>query len=296
VETSDARLERLLDGAHALGSGSTADDVARVLAAHEDVLDAANAGEVTRAVDLVVDALSCGGRLVQVGAGTSGWLAALDAAETIVTFGMRGRVTWVVAGGSVLDPTVMSLGDDDADSARHDPVLAELTAADVVLAVSASGRTPYTVAAVDVARERGARVVVLVNAEGSPLALRADATVCVPVAGELIGGSTRLTAGLAQKLVLNAISTISMVRLGRAVAGQMVCVEPLNDKLRARAVAAIAAATGASTEQVTATLADAGGAGDLATVALLAGVGIDDATARLDRAGGDILAAAILDP
>lgn len=293
METFDTRLERVAAGARDLGSGATVDDVQIVLGAHADVLAAAGAetADVAAAVDLVVTGLAAGGRLVNVGAGTSGWLAALDAAETVVTFGVRGRVEWVVAGGSLLDPTAMSIGDDDAESARTDPLLGTLTAADVVLAVSASGRTPFTVAAAEGARDRGARVLALVNAAGSPLADRADLTVCVPVAGEVVGGSTRLTAGLAQKLVLNTISTVAMIRLGRAVGGQMVCVEPLNEKLRARAVTAIAAATGASAERASAALAEADGAGDVATVALLAGVGVAEATARLARSGGNILAA-----
>jgi N-acetylmuramic acid 6-phosphate etherase len=294
VETFDTRLERVAAGARDLGSGSTVDDVQVVLQAHSDVFASADAStkEIAAAVDLVVAALSAGGRLVSVGAGTSGWLAALDAAETVVTFGVRGRVTWVVAGGSLLDPTAMSLGDDDVESARHDPDLSRLAARDVVVAVSASGRTPFTLAAVDVARGRGARVVAIVNAAGSPLAQASDVAVGVNVEGEVVGGSTRLTAGLAQKLVLNTISTVAMIRLGRAVGGQMVCVEPLNDKLRARAVAAIAAATGVSAERARAAIAAADGAGDVATVALLTGLGAAEAAGRLARTHGNILLAA----
>ena len=291
--TSDHRLERPIAGAQALGQGSTLSDVERVVAAHAEVFGAVGdaASDIAAAVDLIVARLSDGGRLVVLGAGTSGWLAALDAAETVVTFGVRGRVESVVAGGHLLDPTAMSVGDDDVDEARRDGVLAALGRDDVVLAVSASGRTPFTIAGVEVARQRGARVVALVSAADAPLAAASDVAICVPVSGEVIGGSTRLTAGLAQKLVLNTISTIAMVRLGRAVDGHMVCVEPLNDKLRMRAVAAIAAATDSSIDAAAAALAAAGGAGDVATVSLLAGIGVAEATARLAAARGSITVA-----
>lgn len=243
---------------------------------------------IAAAIDVIVAALTEGGRLVHLGAGTSGWLAALDAAETVVTFGVRGRVESVIGGGPLLAPTSMTTGDDDATGARENEVLAGLGPGDVVLAVSASGRTPFTRAGVGVARARGSSVVALVAAAGSPLGAVADIEICVPADGEVIGGSTRLTVGLGQKLVLNTISTVAMVRLGRAVDGQMVCVEPLNDKLRARAVAAIAAATRTGPERVAQVLAQAGGAGDVATVALLAGIDVTDAAARLARAGGNI--------
>ncbi len=293
MATSDHRLEQPIAGLRGLGEADTRADVDLVLTAHGDVVGtvSAAADDIAAAIDLVVDSLSRGGRLVHLGAGTSGWLAALDATETVVTFGVRGRVESVVAGGHGLDPTAMSVGDDDVEGARRDPVLGTLGPQDVVLAVSASGRTPFTVAGAEVARDRGAGTIALVSADGSPLAQTSSVVVCVPVAGEVIGGSTRLTAGLAQKLVLNTISTVAMVRLGRAVRGHMVCVEPLNDKLRARAVAAIAAATGASEADAAVTLSAAGGAGDVATVALIAGVDVSTAAQRLAVARGSITAA-----
>ncbi len=284
------RLERPLGETTTLGSGSTIDDVTLVVAAHAAVPTAVAlaAPAVAAAVDVVVDALARGGRLVYVGAGTSGWLAALDAAEVAVTFGVRDRVAAVVGGGLRLDPTAMGIGDDDVDAVTADPVLAGVDHGDVVLAVSASGSTPFTCAAVAAVRERGCRSIALVATPGSELGRLVDLEVCVPGDGEVIGGSTRLAAGLSQKLVLNTVSTVSMIRLGRSVAGHMVCVEPLNAKLRDRIARAIVAATGARPGQVERTLVAAGWAGDVATVALLGAMDVDTARARLAACHGDV--------
>jgi N-acetylmuramic acid 6-phosphate etherase len=239
-------LEASHPAALALGAGATSDDVAAILDAHGGVLPNLRSAEpdITEGVDRIVGLLAAGGRLVYVGAGTSGWLAALDAAEVVVTFGMAGRVASVVGGGHTLDPVAMALGDDAIDSLAGDDTVAQCRPGDVVLAVSASGRTPFTVTAVNQMRARGAVVVALVNEAGSPLAALADVVICVPIDGEVVAGSTRLTAGLAQKVVLNTVSTAAMVRLGRAYNGQMVCVVPLNEKLRQRLALAVGLATG----------------------------------------------------
>lgn len=286
---SRGRLEHGHEGAAALGTGSTDVDVALLLSAHADIQPALESArpEVARAIDLIVESLGAGRRLVYVGAGTSGWLAALDAAEVAVTFGMVGRVASLVGGGLDLDPVRMTLGDDAVESLDGDPILEQTVAGDVVLAVSASGRTPYTLSAVERLRARGAHVIALVNDEGSPLESLADVVICVPVAGELVAGSTRLTAGAAQKIILNTISTASMVRLGRTYRGQMVAVEPLNEKLRQRVVFAIAEAASVETAEAAAAMAEAG-RGDVAVVMLVAGVDASTAAARLDEVGGHI--------
>jgi N-acetylmuramic acid 6-phosphate etherase len=290
----DGRLETLGANAAALGTGSTAADVAIILEAHVAVVPSLRAAEASLAdaIDLVVGALGAGGRLVYVGAGTSGWLAALDAAEVVVTFGMSGRVASVVGGGLTLDPVMMTLGDDAVTSLDDDAVVAGCGAGDVVVAVSASGRTPFTIAAVERMRRQGARVIAVVNEQGTPLTAGADAVVCVPTEGEVVAGSTRLSAGFAQKAVLNTLSTASMVRLGRTYDGQMVCVEPLNDKLRHRLAAAVARAVGVDEASARAALDDCGH-GDVAVVALATGMGPVEASELLDRHGGNIRRAVV---
>jgi N-acetylmuramic acid 6-phosphate etherase len=285
------------DGTFArIGDAGTREDVDLVLAAHAAVLPAVEhqAGTIADAVDLIVSVLSRGGRIRYVGAGTSGWLAALDAAEVIVTFGMTDRVDWLVGGGVLLDPVAMTLGDDDVSAPVDGAALDPFGRGDVVIAVSASGRTPYTLAAATRLRDAGAQVVAIVNGEDSPLAALADVEVCVPVRSEPVVGSTRLTAGMAQKVVLNTISTAAFVRFGRVVDGEMVCVLALNDKLRARIVTAISRVTGVDEEAAAAALTTAG-AGDVAVVSLLASVSVNVARERLDQTFGSIPAALMAD-
>src|SRR4051794_25770294 len=175
-------------------------------------------------VDDVAARLAAGGRLIYVGAGTSGSLAALDAAECEPTFGVA--VTALTA----LDEEA----EDDRDGGANAVAAFGVAAADAVVAVSASGRSPWVVGTLEAARARGALTGCVVCVEGSELAAIADREVCVPVGAEVIAGSTRLKAGTAQKLVLNTISTVSMVRLGRTYGNLMAGVAPLNEKLRAR--------------------------------------------------------------
>lgn len=277
-----------------LGRESALDDVGIILDAHFAVLPTiqSRSTSIAEAIDLIVGALSQGARLLYLGAGTSGWLAALDAAEVVVTFGMAGRVESIIGGGRLLDPMSLTLGDDDVDAVATDEVILGCQPGDVVVAVSASGRTPFTLAAAERLRTAGAAVVALVNDQDSPLAKLADVTVCVPIDGEVVAGSTRLTAGMAQKITLNTLSTASMVRLGRVVNGQMVCVEPLNDKLRKRVVSALATAVDVDVPAAMAAL-DVAGRGDAAAVMLLAGIDAEEAKRRLDRCFGNIQAAVL---
>ena len=241
--------------------------------------------QLAAAIDAITERLARGGRLVYVGAGTSGRLAALDAAECGPTFGSRpGEVVAIVA-------------EDDGD-AEDDRVagVAELAALgvgadDVVVGVSASGSTPYTLAALDAAGEAGALRVAVVCVRGSALAERAEHEIAVVVGPEAVAGSTRLKAGTAQKLVLNTISTVTMVRLGRTYAGLMVGVSPENTKLRERARRNLIIASGAAEADVDAALAAAGNDGRVALVTLLAGVEPDVARERLAEAGGSVRAA-----
>jgi len=155
-----------------------------------------------------------------------------------------------------------------------------------VVGISASGRSPYVLAAVAAARDRGALTGCVVCVEGSELAELAGREVCVPVGPEILSGSTRLKAGTAQKLVLNMISTISMVRLGKTYGNLMVDVVATNDKLRARVHRIVAQASGAEPERVDEALAAADGDAKVAIVSLLAGIDADEARQRLDDVNG----------
>ncbi len=276
-----------------LGTGSTIADIDLLLQAHADTMTPAVAQReaLADAVDLLVASFGSGGRIVYVGAGTSGWLAALDAAEAVVTYGVRGRIDFVVAGGTNLDSSEMTLGDDDVDQARTDSVLNALTSADVLLAVSASGSTPFTVAALGVARARGAKIVALTNSPGSAMSQLADVCVDVETPGELIVGSTRLTAGLAQKIALNTLSTAVLVRSGRAIDGLMIAVEPLNQKLRERQLTAVASVSGSTPPEAAAAIEAADGRGDVAVVMLRRSLDAADAAALLESVHGNVRAA-----
>jgi N-acetylmuramic acid 6-phosphate etherase len=239
----------------------------------------ASAGDqIALAIDAIVDRLRDGGRLIYVGAGTSGRLAALDAAECGPTFS-----TEVLA----LVP-VSDAGEDDTQAGLSGLESLSVSSADVVVAVSASGTTPYTVAGLERARELGALTVALVCVPRTKLGSLAKHEIAVDVGPELIAGSTRLKAGTAQKLVLNTISTVSMVRLGKTFGNLMVDVHAENEKLRARARRAVAIATGASADAVDEAIAAANGDTKVALVALAAGVDVDSARARLAESGGSV--------
>jgi N-acetylmuramic acid 6-phosphate etherase len=257
----------------------------------EDATVAAAVGAASRAVAALVDdvaaRLALGGRLLYVGAGTSGRLAALDAAECEATFSVEpGRVTALVAGEGASSTLEQEAAEDDAAAGRADVERLGPGPADAVVGISASGRSPYVLAAVAAARDRGALTGCVVCVEGSELAAVAGREVCVPVGPEILSGSTRLKAGTAQKLVLNMISTISMIRLGKTFGNLMVDLVPSNEKLRARAHSIVREAAGVSTEEADDALARSGGDVKVAIVSLLTGLEPDDARRRLADAGG----------
>lgn len=243
----------------------------------------ADAGDVlAAAIEAIVERLAAGGRLIYVGAGTSGRLAALDAAECGPTFGSPP--------GEVVAVTPSGAEEDEDDSGRGAADLAALGPGpgDAVVAVTASGSTPYVLAALDAAKAAGALRVAVVCVRSSTAGARADHEVVVVVGPEAIAGSTRLKAGTAQKLVLNTISTVTMVRLGRTYGGLMVSVVQDNAKLRERARRNVVLATGAPEEEVDAALAESGGDAKVALVSLLAGVDPSTARERLAGAGGSV--------
>jgi N-acetylmuramic acid 6-phosphate etherase len=241
---------------------------------------------LARAVEVTVERLRAGGRLVYVGAGTPGRLAALDAAEVGPTFSVPpGTVVSVIAGGPSARTTALEGAEDDDRAGAADLVSCGVGRADVVVGVSASGRTPYVLGALSAAREAGATTIAVVNNPGSPIAAAAEVTVEACTGAEVIAGSTRLTAGTAQKIVLNVLSTAAMVRLGRTFGAWMVDVQAGNHKLRRRALRILREATGVDSSAAERALADAGGETRTALVALLLKVDAGTARARLATAG-----------
>ncbi|TAM80073.1 MAG: N-acetylmuramic acid 6-phosphate etherase [Acidobacteria bacterium] len=199
--------------------------------------------QITRAVDLAANAMAKGGRLVYLGAGTSGRLGVLDASECPPTFGTD-KVVAVLAGG----PKAMFKAgegiEDNRASARRDLERIGLGRTDILVGIAASGRTPYTLEGLRYAKQRGALTIGVTANPDSPMRGLVDVEIAVNVGPEIIAGSTRLKAGTAQKLVLNMLSTATMVKLGRVFSGLMVHMEMKNAKLRERGRSILARATG----------------------------------------------------
>src|SRR5947209_1707876 len=214
------------------------DDVALARAlveAHRVAVDAALAAadDIAHATTLVVEAIEGGGRVVLVGAGTSGRLAVLDAAELPPTFGVgRALVEGRIAGGDAALRRAVEGAEDDAGAGARSA--ADVGEGDVLIGISASGGAPFVRAAMRAARERGARTVAIVNAANGALAREADVGIVAATGAEPVQGSTRMRAGTAQKIVLNAISTGAMIRLGKTYGNRMVDLVASNAKLRAR--------------------------------------------------------------
>jgi N-acetylmuramic acid 6-phosphate etherase len=253
---------------------------------------AAEIPNIARAVDAVVRALGGGGRVIYVGAGTSGRIGVLDALEWPPTFGVDpDRIHAVVAGGAAATVHASAPAEDDAASGAAGIARLDAGPGDVVVGIAASGATPFVLGAMTEARRRGSVVIALSNVEGSPLAQMADVAI-TPVTGpEVLTGSTRMKAGTAQKLVLNMLSTAAMVRLGKVFSNLMVDMPPRNAKLVARAQRMVTAATGLDPEASARLLVEAGGSVKGAIVMALAKVDRLEAERRLTAAGGFVRAA-----
>jgi len=242
--------------------------------------------QITRPVDELAARIARGGRLLLFGAGTSGRLAALDAAEWPPTFGTPPDLAraFIAGGASALTRAIEGAG-DNAELGREDARSAGVGTDDLALGISASGGAPYVVGALEEAQAHGALTVGLACRPGSPIEGVADIAI-VPVVGpEVITGSSRLKAGTAQKLVLNMISTATMVRLGKVYGNLMIDVQPTNVKLRARAVRIVREATGADAETAARALTE-GGHPRVAILMLRLGLAREEAERRLGEAGG----------
>ncbi|MFJ1810105.1 MULTISPECIES: N-acetylmuramic acid 6-phosphate etherase [unclassified Streptomyces] len=270
-------------------------DIARLMNGEDAAVPAAVGArlpQIAAVVDAVAARMARGGRLVYAGAGTAGRLGVLDASECPPTFNTApGQVVGLIAGGPTAMVTSVEGAEDSAELAEADLAALALTPDDTVVGVSASGRTPYAVGAVRYARARGALTVGLACNPGSALAAAAEHGIEVVVGPELLTGSTRLKAGTAQKLVLNMISTITMVRLGKTYGNLMVDVRASNEKLRARSRRIVALATGADETEIEAALAATDGEVKNAILVLLTGVDGPDAARLLEESGGHLRAA-----
>lgn len=257
---------------------------------HQKVVDAfRDAGEsIATAIDAIVPRMQRGGRLIYVGAGTGGRMAAVDAAEIGPSYGLHNRVVAVVAGGIDGFTEGREHREDLEEAGAVEVEVLAPNSDDVVFGVSASGRTPYVLGGVRAGRSRGSLTIGFACTAGSQLARSCDVAIETLTGPEIISGSTRLKAGSAQKIVLNAISTMVMVRLGRTYGDLMIDVVADNAKLRRRAVRVVVQATGVEDARALAALDDAGGQTKVAVVVLLAGVATAKAEELLHASDGHV--------
>jgi N-acetylmuramic acid 6-phosphate etherase len=242
---------------------------------------------IVPAIEAVTERLAAGGRLLYIGAGSAGRMGVLDAAECPPTFSTPpGLVQAVIAGGGDALQIAVEGAEDDVAAGRAVVAARNVDASDAVVGIAASGRTPYVLAAVRAARERGALTVGLSCNRDTPLSAEALYPIEVLVGPEVVAGSTRLKAGTAQKLVLNMMSTVAMVRLGKTYGNLMVDLRVTNAKLRDRALRIVERVTGASRRDAEIALELSGLDVKIAIVMLGASSSVDEAAVRLAAHGG----------
>ncbi|MFE4408852.1 N-acetylmuramic acid 6-phosphate etherase [Streptomyces sp. NPDC056821] len=267
-------------------------EIARLMNAEDSTVPAAvteRLPQIAAAIDAVAERMARGGRLVYAGAGTAGRLGVLDASECPPTFNTRpSQVVGLIAGGPPAMVTSVEGAEDSKELAAEALDALGLTPDDTVVGVSASGRTPYAIGAVEHARALGALTIGLSCNANSALAAAAEHGIEVVVGPELLTGSTRLKAGTAQKLVLNMLSTITMIRLGKTYGNLMVDVRASNDKLRARSRRIVALATGAADDEIERALTAADGEVKTAILTLLADTDAPTATRLLKQSDGHL--------
>lgn len=245
--------------------------------------------EIAKAVDLCVDSLENGGRIIYMGAGTSGRLGAIDAAECPPTFGVApGTVIGLIAGGQNIDISLSADREDSPECGKEDLSGIGLTGKDTVIGVAASGRTPYVIGGMEYAKSLGCHVISIACNVGSPIGKISDVAIEVIVGPEVLTGSTRLKAGTSQKMILNMISTVSMVRTGKCYKNLMVDVVQTNAKLEARAQKILMEATGVSKEEAEKTLKQAGGSVKKAVIMILSSCSPEESERRLKASKGHV--------
>jgi len=247
---------------------------------------------IARAVDAIVAAMRRGGRLFYVGAGSSGRMAVLDAAECPPTFGIsRKRMVALIAGGRPAVTGAVEGAEDSPASGARDLRLKKLTRRDVVVGIAASGTTPYVLGALAYARKRGAVTVAATSNRAMPMARLAKIVIAPEIGAEVLTGSTRLKAGTSQKMVLNMLSTAVMARLGHVYENLMIDAEMTNEKLWGRSLRILVDASGAEVSAAGHALRAAGHNMRLALVMLKRGVGVGQAKRMLKSAGDNLRAA-----
>ncbi len=243
--------------------------------------------QIVRAAHLAARSLRAGGRLVYIGAGTSGRLGVLDASECPPTFGVPpGLVLGIIAGGNGAMFQAVEGAEDDPDLGAAAVIDADISEHDTVVGVTASGRAPFVLGALRQAIKRGASVVALTNNRPSEVEAVAQVTIAPLVGPEVLAGSTRLKAGTAQKMVMNMISTEAMIEVGKTYGNLMVDVQATNAKLRARAARIIAQITGLGLDRAQTALQEADGSAKLAILMVQTGQTLDEARLTLAQAGG----------
>lgn len=248
--------------------------------------------QIAQAAHWAAEAFEQGGRLFYMGAGTSGRLGVLDAAECPPTFGVApGMVVGLIAGGEQAFLKAVEGAEDDRALGQSDLEAYGLNAKDVVIGIAASGRTPYVLGGLAYAKSVGCRTAAIACNTGSEIGRAADLAIEVEVGPEVLTGSTRLKSGTAQKLILNMISTASMVRTGKVYQNLMVDVMQSNEKLHTRAENIVIDATGVTRPEARSAIDAAGGSVKVAITMLLADCSADEARSRLEKAGGHVRAA-----
>ena len=245
--------------------------------------------QIAQSIDIIYDKIRSDGRLFYAGAGTSGRLGVLDAAECPPTYGVDpGLVVGLIAGGPAAFLKAIEGAEDSAELGRQDLIDHQFTDRDALVGIAASGRTPYVIGAMDYARSVGAPVIALVCTHNSEMSRHADVTID-PVPGpEVVTGSSRMKSGTCQKLVLNMLSTCVMIKSGKVYGNLMVDVQATNQKLVRRAISIVCEATGETEEKAKAALDQCGFSCKTAIVMLLLNLDAPAAKAALDQADGRI--------
>jgi len=291
TDTSKLKTEQRNPAAHRLDTRSSL-EIARIICAEDaKVAPAVKKAlpQIASAIEAVANALARGGRLIYVGTGTSGRLGALDAAECPPTFNTDPEmVQFVIAGGVKALGAAVEADEDSRETGRADIAKRKPTKQDVVVGLTASGRTPYTVAAVEYARSRGATTVGITCNRNTPLERAADIAIEVEVGAEVITGSTRMKAATAQKMVLNMLSTGAMARLGNVYGNLMVKVRLKNSKLMERGIRMVRQATGLDRKHSVKALRKAGGSVAVAIVMSKRSASRSEAERLLQQAQGNV--------
>lgn len=243
--------------------------------------------QIADAVAFIVTAFERGGRLIYLGAGTSGRLGILDAVECPPTFSVPdSMVIGLIAGGESAIRKAVEGAEDDPELAMADLKALQFGPDDVLVGIAASGRTPYVVGGLQYARSLGAKTVAIACNPGTAITQNADVAICPVVGPEALTGSTRMKSGTAQKMVLNMLSTASMIRVGKAYQNLMVDVHASNEKLYARAVRIVMQATGCAAEQASSTLQQTGYKTKLAILHILTGLELSESQKLLEQKKG----------